>query len=257
MEKGEKMARLKEDLTGKQFGRLTVLKRAEDYIDSNGYHRLCWRCKCECTNGTILDVPENRLKTGNTRSCGCLQKEQLAERSKKQFKKYNDYEVQEDYVIMYTQKGEMFLVDLDEFWKVKNICWCKNNGGYLSGANTENQEKELLHRYIMNCPAELEVDHINSKAKYDNRKSNLRVATRQQNSANKGISSRNKSGVTGVSWSKSQQKWRARIHQNHKEIHLGYFENFEDAVHARKQAEEKIYGDFTYDNSQRIWREVL
>lgn len=135
------MVRVKEDLTGKQFGRLIVLKRADDYIDSRGRHGLCWQCQCMCKDKTILDVPDRRLKTGNTRSCGCLHKEQLAERSKKQFKKYNDYEVQEDYVIMYTQKGEMFLIDLDEFWKVKNICWCKNNGGYFNGVNTENQKK--------------------------------------------------------------------------------------------------------------------
>lgn len=244
------MVRVKEDLTGKQFGRLIVLKRTDDYIDSQGCHRLCWQCQCMCKDKTILDVPDNRLKTGNTRSCGCLHKEQLAERSKKQFKKYNDYEVQEDYVIMYTTKGEPFYIDLDDFWKVKEICWCKNNGGYLGGALLDGT-KVLLHRYIMNCPPNYEVDHIKSDAKYDNRKSNLRIATQSQNRMNCKLRSNNKSGVTGVNWHKAYNKWKARITKDGKEIHLGYFENLNDAIEARKQAEQIMFGEWSYDNSQK------
>lgn len=240
------MVRVKEDLTGKQFGRLIVLKRADDYIDSQGRHRLCWQCQCMCKDKTILDVPDNRLKTGNTRSCGCLHKEQLAERSKKQFKKYNDYEVQEDYVIMYTTKYEPFYVDLEDFWKVKNICWSKNNGGYLCG-KTDNGKIEMLHRYIMNCPSGLEVDHLKPNTKYDNRKSNLDIKTRGQNLCNR--------NVKGVSWNKAMSKWRARIVINKKEIHLGYFDDIEDAIRVRKEAEEKYQGEFSYENCQKKWRE--
>lgn len=245
------MVKVKEDLTGQVFGRLIVLERADDYIDSQGWHRLCWKCKCVCANQTILNVKDNNLKTGNTRSCGCLQKEQLVKRSKEQFKKYNDYEIQEDYVIMYTTKSEPFYVDLDDFWKVRNICWCKNNGGYLTGELPDGTYV-LLHRYVMDCPDNMVVDHIKSEAKYDNRKSNLRIATASQNGMNKQKSKRNTSGVTGVCWYKAYNKWKARITISKKEIHLGYFDSFDDAVKARKEAEEKYFGEYSYDNSQSM-----
>lgn len=69
---------------------------------------------------------------------------------------------------------------------------------------------------------------------------------------NKEILARNTSGVTGVGWVKSKQQWRARITVEYKEIHLGYFDKFEDAAKARKDAEEKYFGEFSYDNSMSL-----
>lgn len=53
------------DLSGQQFGKLTVIERA---YSNNGY--VFWKCKCEC--GNITYVSTNNLKTGNTSSCGCI-----------------------------------------------------------------------------------------------------------------------------------------------------------------------------------------
>lgn len=55
------------DLTGKQFGRLTVLERAT----GGGYVK--WRCRCSCGNEVV--VHGTSLKSGDTRSCGCLKGE--------------------------------------------------------------------------------------------------------------------------------------------------------------------------------------
>lgn len=57
------------DLTGKRFGRLVVVSRAEN--DKRGQSR--WRCLCDC--GTEKTVTGSHLKNGNTKSCGCLHKE--------------------------------------------------------------------------------------------------------------------------------------------------------------------------------------
>lgn len=56
------------DLTGKTFGRLTVLEYVET-IKKDAY----WRCRCEC--GSLKITSSNALRTGHTRSCGCLRKE--------------------------------------------------------------------------------------------------------------------------------------------------------------------------------------
>lgn len=64
------MATLK-DLTGQNFGRLTAIK----YLGGRK-----WRCKCEC--GNVIDVFTNNLTRGNTKSCGCLNKELSSKRNK-------------------------------------------------------------------------------------------------------------------------------------------------------------------------------
>lgn len=244
------MVQVKEDLTGKTFGRLVVLSQTDDYIASNGCHYACYKCQCTCGSGKITIVHSGALKSKATQSCGCLQKEKVSEIAMKNNKKYNDYEVQEDYVIMYTRKGEPFYVDLEDFWRVKNICWCSNNYGYIMG--TIDGKITLLSRYIMNCPPDLMVDHIHTERKYDNRKENLRLATPFQNQHNVGTQKNNTSGVTGVSWNKRQKKWVARIMVNHKNICLGSFEGLDDAAKARKEAEDKYFGEFSYNNSQNI-----
>lgn len=67
------------DLVGQKFGRLTVIKS----IGSKNQQHI-WLCKCECGKETISNT--NRLKSGWKRSCGCIQKEQLAKRNKENAK---------------------------------------------------------------------------------------------------------------------------------------------------------------------------
>jgi hypothetical protein len=87
-----------------------------------------------------------------------------------------------------------------------------------------------------------QVDHING-IKSDNRLINLRDVNYQQNGRNRKKASNNTSGVTGVCWYKPYCCWLANITVNRKTKHLGYFDNFDNAVAARKAAEkrEKFY----------------
>jgi len=60
-----------EDITGKKYGRITVLERTDKFQN----HHSIWVCKCEC--GNIKEISKNSLTSGNTVSCGCFHKEQL------------------------------------------------------------------------------------------------------------------------------------------------------------------------------------
>ena len=97
------------------------------------------------------------------------------------------------------------------------------------------------------------VDHINHNVK-DNRKSNLRIVTNNQNQMNAKLRKNNTSSCTGVY--KIKNKWVANIQINKKRIQLGTFTCFEDAVQARKLAEEKYFGEYSYSNSLNISNEV-
>lgn len=61
------------DLTGKQFGKLTVLCRDKEYQKKHKKNNACWRCQCEC--GNQITVIGSLLTSGHTKSCGCLHKE--------------------------------------------------------------------------------------------------------------------------------------------------------------------------------------
>jgi len=58
------------DLTGKRYGKLTVLKRSENHVSANGIQHRRWLCKCDCGKEVIVDG--EYLKNGDTKSCGCL-----------------------------------------------------------------------------------------------------------------------------------------------------------------------------------------
>lgn len=57
------------DLTGKKFGKLTVIEKDKPYYTSGGHKQVKWLCKCEC--GNVVSVTSANLRNGNTTSCGC------------------------------------------------------------------------------------------------------------------------------------------------------------------------------------------
>jgi len=83
---------------------------------------------------------------------------------------------------------------------------------------------------------EFEVDHING-IRDDNRMCNLKAVTSSENSRNMKRFCTNTSGVAGVAWMSSRNKWRARIQVEGIEMHLGLFDNLAEAARVRKAAE--------------------
>lgn len=71
MEKAIPLGRAK-NLAGKKFGRLTAIERVSP-INPNSAFGVWWRCQCEC--GEVTSVTTASLRSGKTRSCGCLRRE--------------------------------------------------------------------------------------------------------------------------------------------------------------------------------------
>ena len=154
--------------------------------------------------------------------------------------KYDDYAE----IVLYDKYNKEVaraLIDIDDVDKINQNKWCLTTNGYV--ITTINNKVIFLHRLIMNPDNNMVVDHINHN-KLDNRKTNLRVCTQQQNSMNQTIHYDNTSGTAGVSWNKLKCKWEAYITFNYNTIHLGYFTNKEDAILARKEAEIKYFGNY-------------
>ena len=128
--------------------------------------------------------------------------------------------------------------------KVGDAAGCPEGGGYLQIKLQSRPHKahRLAWLYTYGVWPKDQIDHINRK-RSDNRIYNLREVTNKQNQQNRSTNSDNTSGHSGVSWYKPYNKWLARIKHNQKDIHLGYFENLEEAIAARKAAEKLYWAD--------------
>lgn len=237
------------ELLGRTFGRLTVIGQSDDHIYKSGRKERMWICQCSCEDRTIRPIMECNLtrRERPTRSCGCIARENAILKSKK----YNKYDLTGEYGIGYASNTNTpFYFDLEDYELIKEYCWREETKGYIrTSINVDGKEVLLcLHRLIMNAKPDELVDHIKHK-KYDNRKSQLRIVNNSQNTMNSKPNNRNTSGVPGVHQRKDNGKWVARITINDERLYLGTFVNFEDAVEARRKAEDMYFGEFSYSNS--------
>ena len=142
-----------------------------------------------------------------------------------------------------------FLISKEDYNKCNDFVWSINKYGRNKITKpyyyANNSSVGFIHRYLTDAPKGMLVDHINGNT-LDNRRENLRICTKSENNWNRFFESRNKSNKIGVYWNDKlpTPKWMAYISINKQRIHLGYFNNYEDAVNARIKAEEKYYKEF-------------
>ena len=238
-----------EDLTGKVFGRLTVLQLDEDRNIKELNRKLNGEIKqnqtyyiCQCSCGNIKSIPKPNLKNGHTISCGCYMKEQQSKVAMKYFKKYNKYDLTNNYGICYlTDTGLKTYFDLEDYNLIKDILWKTDECGYARGYDVKTKRLVRMHKIITDTDENTVIDHIN-RDKLDNRKENFRYATKSENRINSKTRIDNVSGIQGVRF--EEGKWRVRISVNGRYVHLGMFDDFEEAVKTRLKAEKKYYGEF-------------
>ena len=217
------------NLIGQKIGNLLILDRKREN------KRTYYYCKCSLCGNTkwIRQDYINKVK-----SCGCLSTET-------QFKSNN---------IKNERFGSLVALESTEnrdshgsvIWKCKcdcgNICFVSYK--YLH-SKVETPSCGCLS-------IESKLNNI-SKAKKFNAEKNLVEGTNIAAINRKKLLSNNTSGYTGVFWDKSREKWTAVITFKKKVYRLGRFENKEDAIKARKEAEEKLFGNFLewYENEYK------
>lgn len=131
-----------------------------------------------------------------------------------------------------TGAGNFLVVDDIDYDRMKDIKWFLNSGGYASGSYQG--KKYLAHRFVMNAPKGITVDHVNRN----------RLDCRRSNRPGKKGSSKYK----GVAWVERDKRWLAHIRIDYKKKNLGYYVVEEDAARAYDQAARLQWGDFAVVN---------
>lgn len=202
----------RKELAGQEYPHFKVIKPVyKEYQEKN---KLFWQCKCEC--GNLFLSTTNSITSQKIKSCGCYQKKYQKEKHLGRGKiKIGD------------RFGLLIVTDtsVGNDGRTQYVCKCDcGNAITLSGSH-------LVKRYSCGC--------LTSDSLPD---SNVKVES-FVHLGKKTV--RNTSGCPGVTWKKDRQKWDARIYFDGEAHHLGYFDNKEDAVKARKEAENKIYAEYS------------
>ena len=145
-------------------------------------------------------------------------------------------------------KGKVTIVDDLDFDRFGHLrCFAseaKSRPTYATvstGTGRKDKKTEYLHRLIMDAPRGIEVGHINGDS-LDNRRCNLRLATRAQNACNTRMRSHSTIGLKGVE--RDGKRYRARITVGGKRLPLGSFDSKEEAYSAYCKAAKELHGEF-------------
>lgn len=209
------LPRPKMDLTGKVFGRLTVIKEDKPKGDNRMF-----LCQCSCGNKTSVYM--NSLRNGTTKSCGCLRDERASETRKKD--------------LTNQMFGKLTAIKIARTHTTKQLyVWlCKCDFGNEVEVRSDN----LSSGETKSCGC------LKKKQDRENpylRKEEMRVDGVAVTSLTRKLQSNNTSGHKGVYWSKRDKRWIVRIGLKGKSIHIGTFKEKIDAIQARKKAEELIH----------------
>jgi len=196
------------ELAGQRFGKLLVVKE----IEKRESEHILWECTCDCGNEII--VCGNSLRRGHTKSCGCLGKHGMYGTPT-----YRTW-------LHMIQRCNNSNSDGYRYYGARGITICER------WLKFENFFKDMGER-----PEGLTIERVNNNEGYC--LDNCKWATLAEQGKNKRIYNNNQSGVAGVHYHNSRKRYVAVIGINHKSIHLGYFINKQDAINARRQAEER------------------
>ncbi len=160
--------------------------------------------------------------------------------------------------LMPLSQNKFAIVDAEDYNRLNKYKWCLSKTTHTNYALTRVKAKRvkgkrakrkamLMHRFILNAPRHLVVDHINHNG-LDNRKKNLRLCTRAENNRNRRSFCKGTSRYKGVSWDKKRKLFLAAIRCNGKYYNLGRFKSETKAAKAYDKKAKELFGEFAFLN---------
>lgn len=210
-------------LFGTRHERLVIIGEGE--TSSSGERR--YVCACDCGKSSL--VAGGNLRSGITRSCGCLQRELLARRATKHGCATDDGRTPE-------------YATWQAMWSRTRAHSGKHHRDYVLRGITVCERWKSFELFLADMgprpSPKHSIDRVDNDGNYE--LSNCRWATRLEQMNNQGMRRNNTSGIKGVSWNKNARKWQAGICRNRKKIHLGLFGEIAEAAAAIEAARAKL-----------------
>lgn len=201
-------------------------------------------------HGEFIQSPILHLKGAGCPKCADIERGKMRTLLTIKSKDWN-FTQPDDYKLITLTQGKFAKVDNEDFERCKDINWNYTTIGYAT-----NGRVGYMHRYIMNAPDYMLVDHKEIEETLDNRKSNLRLATKAQNQRNR----RPKEGTShykGVDWLIKNKKWRGRIRFKGMEYTLGSFDDEIECAKAYDRKALELFDEFAYLNFPELKEEYL
>jgi hypothetical protein len=155
--------------------------------------------------------------------------------------------VQGDVAFVELTRGAVATIDAADIHLVSSNNWCLQllGGRQYAGHSQRGESRRLvlMHRVIFDAPGGMHIDHIDGDG-LNNRRSNLRLASREGNMRNVGKTASNTSGYKGVHWCEGAKKWRCQIRTDGGRISLGLFDTPEAAYEAYRSAAMAHHGEY-------------
>lgn len=222
------------DLTGQRFGRLVVVRR--DGADNQGVPT--WLCHCDC--GRDVVVRGSHLRRGAVISCNCS-------RGRTSWEPV-PVEGDDSAIGVPLTQGRIAVIDSADMALVTPFIWSLRHRNHTDYAETRTGNRLLLmHRLIMAADDDHDVDHRDGNG-LNNRRGNLRLATRSQNLCNRRRPANTSSRFRGVCFDKQTGRWTAQIGRDGKCKRLGRFVTEEEAALAYDSAARQLHGEFATVN---------
>lgn len=148
------------------------------------------------------------------------------------------------------------LIDAEDFDLVSGWTWsaCKYGRTFYAKCSVRVAGKQTsvkMHRLIMSADEGEAVDHINGDG-LDNRRCNLRLASKSQNGQNQANCRTHSSRFKGVSWDKQTGRWRSKIQCDGMTFHIGRFHSEIEAARAYDSAALELFGDYARLNFPEV-----
>ncbi|AWP37755.1 hypothetical protein CYJ15_12575 [Heyndrickxia coagulans] len=213
------------DITGQRFGRLVAIREVEPI----GYARR-YLCKCDCGKEKIVRM--NQLRTGKTKSCGCLNREVTSKKNTvnltgKRFGK----------LTVTGRSNKKHDTQTKAIWHCR--CDCGNEIDVLSTYLTSGEVKSCgcHRREIGKNLQKYNAEHLQKDGVFI---PILKSKVRSDSST----------GIKGVTLNRKSGKYRASLTIKGKRIYLGEYESIENAAKARKAGEEKYFRPYLEENDE-------
>lgn len=209
------------DLSGEQFGMLKVIRRDNSRKGKYVY----WICECQCKNKTIVSVRGSHLKSGNTVSCGCVNNKNIHRKQR------NSIDITDKRFGKLVAKRYIKSGKYGAIWHCECDC----------GGTIDTYVSYLTSGGVSSCGCE----EVKNRKKQNNKLRNMFVMDTNVSIIRKKEANKNSStGIRGVSWCKSKQKYIAEITFQKKHYYLCSSADIKVCKQARKEAEKHLFGNF-------------